>query len=207
MNNDKSKNSINSLETDNNINEKIISPQININSKKLYKCYITNSLLKNFTLCCYKDCFYLNSLIYNEKEDKFEQVNLGKIDLIKNYLSYTLSESSINSYAIFNLKYLIEYSRYEYVFTSTALNILILGNRNGDIQLYPLEIKVYKDNKIGINEQPISIIDFNGRIAGVRVLDYINENDSNMNYCEVYVLKVDRTLECYKLKKKFNYSN
>lgn len=140
--------------------------------------------------------------MYDEKEGKFEQINLGKINLVKNYLSCTLNESNLNSYTIFNLKYVIEYSRYEFLFTSYALNILIIGNRNGDIQIYPLEIKYYfKDYKIGISEQPISIIDFNGRIAGVRVLDYINESDSQMNYCEIYVLKIDRTLECYKLKK------
>jgi hypothetical protein len=101
---------------------------------------------------------------------------------------------------LINIKYYVEYSRYEYVLVSNALKLLILGNKQGDISIYNLEFVVSND-KLVFNHNPIVIIDMDTRLAGIRLHEVIDESNSNKNYCYLYIITIGGTLECYKLKK------
>ena len=127
-----------------------------------------------------------------------DQVTYGKFNPLICYLSLKYSNSESFGYnTIVNIQNYIEYSRYEFIFISKCLNKLILGNKQGDIQIYNLEFSI-KDNKISFNTKPIAIIEINNRIVGIRVEDYEDDINSYNNYFLIYIVSLNGFLECYK---------
>ena len=167
------------------------------------KLFYQNSLLKLFIFSSHKDCLYLNALVFNEQDDSLTQVNLGKINLIRNYFRNSLSNLNVTYAEIINIKTHFEYTRYEFLFISKTLRLLIVGNRQGDIQIYEMELKLYKDGKIGIKEEPLMIFDCNNRIVGMTVIEHINHVESFNSYIDIYIMKINRKFENLRVRLKF----
>jgi hypothetical protein len=166
------------------------------------KQYYQNNLTNYLFICTYKDCLYLNGLYYKDNEDSLSQANLGRVDLLNNYCKYKFGETTMNNMpygTMLTIKALSEYSRYEFIFVSDAMKVLILGNRQGDVHLYSLEIKV-TNSKMGINDVPIAIIDCMSRIAGMRIVDHLDEMNPMNNYVEIFVMKLNGLFQCFKFK-------
>ena len=137
--------------------------------------------------------------IHQSQGNSLSQLNLGKINLLKNYLKIKLPETGISTQMIIALKYYKDYSRYEFLFVSKALNLIIVANRAGDVQIYKMEINLYSDGKVGIDNEPIFVIDCNSRITGLRVIDHFDEFDHGKSFCEIFILKLNRTFLKYKI--------
>lgn len=165
--------------------------------------FLTDNKIDYFILSTHKDCLFINSIYSKEEEEgtSLRQVNLGKINLVRNYLQNSITMTNISYTDIMNMKYHFEYSRYEFIFVSKSLNVLVVGNRQGDIHFYDMEIKIYEEEgKVAIKEEPIAIIDCNYRIAGLRVVDHFNKSEPTKSCCEIFILKVNRILESIILK-------
>ncbi len=160
-------------------------PQANTNESPL-KDYLL--------LSTSKDCMFLYGY-YNDKE-----INLGMRNLLKNYFRYTLSSSTVAYQDILHIKLYADYTRYEYSFNSDAINCIIVGNRQGDIQVYDMEVVFYKDGKVGFNEKPLFIIDCGMRIVGMKMIDHFG--GLNQGYVELFVLKLNRSFESFKIYRK-----
>jgi hypothetical protein len=155
---------------------------------------LKNNLNKYIIISSYKTCIFISGF----EGDNSDQVNYGKFNPLVNYL--LLKYSNLESFgynSIVNIKYYIEYSRYEFVFISKCLNKLILGNKQGDIHIFNLEFS-FQNNKHSFNTTPIAIIDINTRILGIRVEDYEDNINSNNNYFLIYIVCLNGYLECYK---------
>jgi hypothetical protein len=181
------------------------SLNLNINynhicEESLNKQNLQETLLKYFIFSCHQHCIFLNSFFFKKEEDSLSNYCLGKINLIKNYLKckYDNYQNLIYSTAM-NIKYYYEYSRYEYLFISHSLRILIVGNKQGDIQIYDLELFVNNQGNLKFNDSPLVVIDCNGRLAGLKVVEY--DNEYGISHLEIYVLKINKFLECYKFRR------
>jgi hypothetical protein len=153
------------------------------------------SLTKYLYVMAYKTQIYISAV--TDKELK--EVNYGSFSPIHYYLRYKYTDfDTMNLSNMMSLKYYIEYSRYEYVLISKALNKLVLGNKQGDISVYNLELIVNDDNKITFNDSPVAILDISSRLAGIRLHDTFNENDESRNYFILYILTTDGRFESYK---------
>jgi hypothetical protein len=193
-------------------NESISNNQTDLNSQTLNINYdyfskdslekqnFQETLIKYFIFSCHQHSIFLNSLFFKTEEDSLTHICLGNINLIGNYFKYkyTNYQNLVYSTAM-SIKYHYEYSRYEYLFISQILRVLIVGNKQGDIQIYDLELIVNNEGKITINDSPIAIIDCNGRLAGFKVIEY--ENSYGLNHLEIYILKINKNLECYKFRR------
>lgn len=170
--------------------------------ESLNKQSLKDHLLKYYIFCCHQHCLFLNSLFFKNDDDSLSELCLGKINLIDNYFKckYNNSQNLIYSTAM-NMKYYYEYSRYEFIYVSYCLHVLIVGNRQGDIQIYDLELILSNEGELKINNNPLGIIDCNGRIVGFQVVEYNNKHSNN--YLEIYVLKLNKILECYKFRRSF----
>lgn len=175
---------------------KFANEDINNDSEELLpsKENIRNNLLQYFMGCTYQLNFCLNCIQFDG--DNLSSKNIGQINLMQNYFRYKYLEVSdyYNPHNHFVIQSYMGFSRYEYYFTSDVLNMIIIGNRAGDIQFYEMELEVNQSNVVTIKNKPIAIIDCKARIAGMKVID-------NQNYCEIYILKLNGVLEIYKLAK------
>jgi hypothetical protein len=160
----------------------------------------TKKYYSNLSRYVYISTYKTNVFITGFEGDTLKQVNYGSFSPMEFYLRLKYSQDLALTYNlgnVMNVKYYIEYSRYEYIFVSKALNMLILGNKQGDIVLYNLEF-VYVDDKLVFNSNPVAIIDMDTRLAGMRIYDLIDENDSLKNRCFIYVVTVEGRFECFK---------
>jgi len=166
----------------------------------LEKQNFQESLFKYFMFSCHQHSIFLNSIFMKTDEDSLAHICLGKINLIGNYFKYkyTNNQNLVYSTAMI-IKNYYEYSRYEYLFISKNLRVFIVGNKQGDIQIYDLELILNNEGKIKINDSPLAIIDCNGRLAGFKVIEY--ENSYGLNHLEIYVLKINKNFECYKFRR------
>ncbi len=167
-----------------------------------YKMYLSNSLQKYIYITTYKNSIYFTG--YEGTSDKITQINFSKFNPLINYIKVKYRNINNVTYAtLIELKHYIEYSRYEYILVSKAMNKLILGNKQGDINIYDMGLFL-KDAKFQYNSKPIAIIDFNFRIAGLRVIDYIDKNNPENNYFNLFIVGLNGYFECYKFKNKIN---
>lgn len=167
-------------------------------------------------LSTYKSCLFLNSLC--DSSTGPSSSSLGKIDLISNYFCNKYHNNSELAYPdVVSVKYYIEYSRYEYIHISKALNLLIIGNRQGDVQIYDMVINVYKQKKDPIiplldfeenefiykyiiNNKPKIILDMNKRIAGMKLIDHIDHINPLNNFADLFILTVVGDFEAFRIK-------
>jgi WD40 repeat protein len=167
-----------------------------------YKLFLSNCLQKYIYVTTYKNSIYITG--YEETSDKISQINFSKFNPLINYIKLKYRNINSVTYAtLIELKHYIEYSRYEYILISEAMNKLILGNKQGDINIYEMDL-YFKDGKLQISTKPITIIDFNFRIAGIRIVDYIDKINPENNYFNLFIVGLNGYFECYKFKNKIN---
>jgi hypothetical protein len=191
-NNNNNLNNINITKKTNKIDNDSTNIDTEISPTNYEEMYTQNCLDKYYIICLYKDCLYVNSF-----ENGQTQINHGKIELLKNYFR-NLPENQRNHRSIFNLMlYYAEYSRYEFVHISKIFRKLIVGNRQGDIQIYDLEFMVDKDNKCIINKEPLAIIECGDRICGFKIIEF--EESIESAKLEIYLLTIKGEFICYKM--------
>jgi hypothetical protein len=150
---------------------------------------------KYFIISTYSNFLLIHQISCNKNGDKKYSV-CSKVDLLKNYLKEVMNNGHLVSQTILNMKYHSEYSRYEFIFVSKNLNMLVVGNRSGDIQGYKLEFNKISENTFKFNNEPIFIINCESRIASVKILDV---GDNNSGYLQIFVLKINRIFESYRV--------
>jgi hypothetical protein len=168
------------------------SEQMDKSDEFLYKYYV-NSLSRYIYISTYKTKVFITSF-----DEDLKQINLGNFSPIDNYLRLKFSDvDNMGLNNMMSIRYYIEYSRYEYIMVSNALNKLVLGNKQGDISVYNLEI-TEKENGLVFNENPLAIIEVNTRVAGIRIHDVIDEYDYSKNLFYLYIVTIEGRFECYK---------
>ena len=172
---------------------------INNNNLSQYEKFLKDNLIdKYYIFSTYKDIAYLNELHFVEKDDGTKEVKsfpIGKIELLRNYLlaKYQII-LNLDYNIIVTLNHLISGIRYDYIFISEKLKLILIGGKNGDLQIYKMLIEENKnENKIGIKSSSEIIINFKERIAGMKFFE-IDDNK-----IDVYVLSLSGTLYNYRI--------
>ena len=172
---------------------------INNNNLSQYEKFLKDNLIdKYYIFSTYKDIAYLNELHFVEKDDGTKEVKsfpIGKIELLRNYLlaKYQII-LNLDYNIIVTLNHLISGIRYDYIFISEKLKLILIGGKNGDLQIYKMLIEENKnENKIGIKSSSEIIINFKERIAGMKFFE-IDDNK-----IDVFVLSLSGTLCNYRI--------
>ena len=172
---------------------------INNNNLSQYEKFLKDNLIdKYYIFSTYKDIAYLNELHFVEKDDGTKEVKsfpIGKIELLRNYLlaKYQII-LNLDYNIIVTLNHLISGIRYDYIFISEKLKLILIGGKNGDLQIYKMLIEENKnENKIGIKSSSEIIINFKERIAGMKFFE-IDDNK-----IDVFVLSLSGTLYNYRI--------
>lgn len=150
------------------------------------KYYLLSSSSERVSL--YEMCFENSNLIAK---------SLGKIELLVNCIKEKYKTiANLDVYSVFMIKNMVKYSRYEFIEVVNEMKIVIFGNKNGDIQIYQLAIDIDEvNNKIGIRDQPIIIVDCHERLGGIRI------EEKGESSVDIYVLTLSGMLYCYHIAK------
>lgn len=160
--------------------------------------------------------------LQREKElIKFQNIILshGKIDLLKSFLKLKFKDQQITHQLKNILFSYISSSRYEFVYFSQLLNILIVGNRCGDFHFYKLRMNIcFKDSNqrsekddeetnlsddtnnynLIFNDKPIFILSFTNKICGFKVLEFFEKKNNINSFIEIYFMDLEGRIESYK---------
>lgn len=150
------------------------------------KYYLLSSSQERLSL--YEMCFENNILVSKP---------IGKIELLVNQIKEKYKDIvNLDVYSVFMIKNMLKYSRYEFIQIAYRMKVMIIGNKNGDLQIYPLTIDIDMiNNKIGIRDKPIIILDCNERIAGIRL------DEKGDTILDIYVLTLSGMFYCYQITK------
>ena len=150
----------------------------------------------------------MNELVFapnndNDESDwRIENKPLGKVELFKNFLIERFrGYTNLSFMEILILKQLKSFGRYEFLFISESMKLILIGNKTGDLQIFRMVIEVGEcDDKIGIIDTPDVIIDYYEKLAGIRVI----ESDDGESV-DIYAIDLKGTFHQHRLiKKKVN---
>lgn len=128
---------------------------------------------------------------------KIVPVYLGKIELLRNLIKAKFSDlEQLDFRHAAMLRDFVSSSRYEYIFSCKRMGLLFLGNKNGDLQVFKMEIEIDDKEKMGgIKDEPVMIIYFGERLAGIRIFEMSDK------VAEIYALSLTGVIYNYKIKK------
>ena len=169
-----------------------------------YERYIKLNLIdKYYILTSCNHCAGLYRLDYKKSENSDKKtlvgVPLGKIELTRIYIRDLYMGTFNLDYGImYNINGIYQSSRYEFVFYSKNMNLILLGSKAGDLHVFEMNLYHDKTNKlIGIEDEPNALISFGSKIAGMKFLE--NENDKDRKVIDVFAITLSGIFYYYKI--------
>ena len=137
--------------------------------------------------------------IENSNKKKIVGIPLGKIELTRIYIRDLFMESfNLDFGVVYNIKGIIQSSRYEFIFYSKNMNLILLGSKAGDLHVFEMNIYHDKKNKlIGIEDEPNALISFGSKIAGMKFLE--NEDEKGKKIIDVFAITLSGVFYYYKI--------
>ena len=169
-----------------------------------YEKYIKVNLIdKYYILSSCNHCAGLFRLDYKKEENSDKKIivaiSLGKIELSRIYIrDLYMGEFNLDYGTMYNINGIYQSSRYEFIFYSKNMNLILLGSKAGDLHVF--EMNLYHDktnNLIGIEDEPNALISFRSKIAGMKFLE--NENDKERKVIDVFVITLSGIFYYYKI--------
>ena len=147
-----------------------------------YEKYLKINLIdKYYILSTCNHCVGLYQLdfkkIENTDKKKIVGIPLGKIELTRIFIRDLYMETFHLDYGMmYNINGIYQSSRYEFIFYSKNMNLILFGSKAGDLHVFEMNIYHDKQNKlIGIEDEPNVLISFGSKIAGMKFLE--NEDE------------------------------
>ena len=169
-----------------------------------YEKYIKVNLIdKYYILSSCNHCAGLFRLDYKKEENSDQKIivaiPLGKIELSRIYIrDLYMGEFNLDYGTMYNINGIYQSSRYEFIFYSKNMNLILLGSKAGDLHVF--EMNLYHDktnNLIGIEDAPNALISFRSKIAGMKFLE--NENDKDRKVIDVFAITLSGIFYYYKI--------
>ena len=135
----------------------------------------------------------------NSNEKKIVAIPLGKIELTRIYIRDLFMEAFHLDYGMmYNINAIYQSSRYEFIFYSKNMNLILFGSKAGDLHVFEMNIYHDKKNKlIGIEDEPNILISFGSKIAGMKFLE--NEDEKGRKIIDVFVITLAGIFYYYKI--------
>ena len=135
----------------------------------------------------------------NSNEKKIMAIPLGKIELARIYIRDLYMETfNIDYGMMYNINGIYQASRYEFIFYSKNMNLILLGSKAGDLHVFEMNIYHDKKNKlIGIEDEPNILISFGSKIAGMKFIE--NKNENGRKIIDVFVITLSGIFYYYKI--------
>ena len=164
-----------------------------------------NLIDKYYILTSCNHCAGLFRLDYQMVENKktVTAIPLGKIELNRNYIrDYFIDKEQLDYANLLMINGINNCSRYEFIFYSKNLNVLLLGSKAGDLHIIEMNIYHDKTNKlICVEDEPNILISFDNKIAGMKFMD--NNDENGKQIIDVFVMTLSGTFYYYKIMPKF----
>ncbi len=164
-----------------------------------------NLIDKYYILTSCNHCAGLFRLDYQMVENKktITAIPLGKIELNRNYIrDYFIDKEQLDYANLLMINGINNCSRYEFIFYSKNLNVLLLGSKAGDLHIIEMNIYHDKTNKlICVEDEPNILISFDNKIAGMKFMD--NNDENGKQILDVFVMTLSGTFYYYKIMPKF----
>lgn len=164
-----------------------------------------NLIDKYYILTSCNHCAGLFRLDYQMVENKktITAIPLGKIELNRNYIrDYFIDKEQLDYANLLMINGINNCSRYEFIFYSKNLNVLLLGSKAGDLHIIEMNIYHDKTNKlICVEDEPNILISFDNKIAGMKFMD--NNDENGKQIIDVFVMTLSGTFYYYKIMPKF----
>ena len=177
-----------------------------------YEKYLKINLIdKYYILSTCNHCAGLYQLdfkkIENTDKKKIVGIPLGKIELTRIFIRDLYMETFHLDYGImYNINGIYQSSRYEFIFYSKNMNLILLGSKAGDLHVF--EMNIYHDkqnNLIGIEDEPNVLISFGSKIAGMKFLE--NEDEKGRKIIDIFVITLSGVFYYYKIFPDNNFWN
>ena len=99
---------------------------------------------------------------------------------------------------MYNINGIYQSSRYEFIFYSKNMNLILFGSKAGDLHVFEMNIYHDKKNKmIGIEDEPNILISFGSKIAGMKFME--NEDEKGRKIIDVFVITLAGVFYYYKI--------
>ena len=137
--------------------------------------------------------------IDDSHKKKVVAIPLGKIELTRIYIRDLYMENfNIDYGMMYNINSIYQSSRYEFIFYSKNMNLILFGSKAGDLHVFEMNIYHDKKNKmIGIEDEPNILISFGSKIAGMKFLE--NEDENGRKIIDVFVITLAGVFYYYKI--------
>ena len=137
--------------------------------------------------------------IENSNKKKVVAIPLGKIELTRIYIRDLFMENFQIDYGMmYNINGIYQSSRYEFIFYSKNMNLILFGSKAGDLHVFEMNIYHDKKNKmIGIEDEPNILISFGSKIAGMKFME--NEDEKGRKIIDVFVITLAGVFYYYKI--------
>ena len=135
----------------------------------------------------------------NSNKKKVVAIPLGKIELTRIYIRDLFMENFQIDYGMmYNINGIYQSSRYEFIFYSKNMNLILFGSKAGDLHVFEMNIYQDKKNKmIGIEDEPNILISFGSKIAGMKFME--NEDEKGRKIIDVFVITLAGVFYYYKI--------
>ena len=135
----------------------------------------------------------------DSNKKKVVAIPLGKIELTRIYIRDLYMENfNIDYGMMYNINSIYQSSRYEFIFYSKNMNLILFGSKAGDLHVFEMNIYHDKKNKmIGIEDEPNILISFGSKIAGMKFLE--NEDENGRKIIDVFVITLAGVFYYYKI--------
>ena len=169
-----------------------------------YEKYLKINLIdKYYILSTCNHCAGLYQLdfkkIENTDKKKIVGIPLGKIELTRIFIRDLYMETFHLDYGMmYNINGIYQSSRYEFIFYSKNMNLILLGSKAGDLHVFEMNLYHDKESKlIGIEDEPNALISFGSKIAGMKFIE--NENDKDRKVIDVFAITLSGIFYYYKI--------
>ena len=177
-----------------------------------YEKYLKINLIdKYYILSTCNHCAGLYQLdfkkIENTDKKKIVGIPLGKIELTRIFIRDLYMETFHLDYGMmYNINGIYQSSRYEFIFYSKNMNLILLGSKAGDLHVFEMNIYYDKQNNlIGIEDEPNVLISFGSKIAGMKFLE--NEDEKGRKIIDIFVITLSGVFYYYKIFPDNNFWN
>ena len=179
-------------------------PYDNLSEKEKY--LKINLIDKYYILSTCNHCAGLFQLDFKLEENKkiVTAIPLGKIELNRIYIrDLYMEEFNIDYRNLLLIQGINQCSRYEFIFFSKNMNLLLLGSKSGDLHIFEMNIYHDKKNKlIGVEDEPNILISFGEKIAGMKFLD---NYENGRKIIDVFALTLSGMFYYYKIMPDINF--
>ena len=174
-----------------------------------YEKYIKLNLIDKYYIlstCNHSAGLFKLDFKIDETNNKkvIQGIPLGKIELSRIYLrDLYMDQLNINFGDLLIMKGIYQSSRYEFVFYSKNMNLILLGSKAGDLQIFEMNIYYDKTKKqVCLEDEPNALIYFGEKIAGMKFIDNI---ENGRKIIEIFVLTLSGMFYYYKILPGINF--